>query len=300
MYKTTAPSKVAKLANRRSVRVTAIVGLSALALVAAVPAAAQAVGTHKATTTATQVSSGSTFEGPKPTVVLVHGAFADASGWNGVVDRLTEAGYPVRALADPLQGLASDSAYVHSFLSTIPGPIILVGHSYGGAVITNAAVGEPQVKALVYIAALVPDSGESLSALQAIPVKDPDAPLPLVTTPYTRADGSTGYDLSLDPTKFRATFAADVPAKLAAEMAIEQRPVDASAFAGVTPVASWHTIPSWFLVARQDKTLSPNLELFEAARAHSHITEINSSHVAMISQPKAVTTLIEQAAFATK
>ncbi|WP_405984777.1 alpha/beta fold hydrolase [Streptomyces sp. NBC_00872] len=303
MTRTTAPSTTTTTttapSRRRSFRRTAVIALSALTL-AAIPIAAHAVNTGPAaTTTGTHAAGATTHDRPKPTVVLVHGAFADASGWDGVVTRLTRDGYPVRALPNPLRGLASDSAYIHSFLDTIPGPVVLVGHSYGGAVITNAAAGEKQVKALVYVAAFAPDSGEDLAALNARPVAHPAPPLPAQPVPYTLPGGSSGLDLYLDPAKFRAAFAADVPAKTAVRMAAGQRPIDATALAGVTPEAAWRTVPSWYLVAKQDRAISPDLERFMAARARAHVTEINSSHAAMVSHPDAVTKLIEAAARAT-
>ena len=281
----------------------AAIGVGALLSVlafAVAPGVASVAGTgREATTIATDAAVASAPHAPKPTVVLVHGAFADASGWNGVVARLTRDGYTVRSLANPLRGLASDSAYIHSFLNTIPGPVVLVGHSYGGAVITNAAVGEKQVRALVYVAALVPDSGESLADLQARTVAPPAPPLPAQVVPYTLPDGTTGTDLYIDPAKFRATFAADVPAGIAAQMAAGQRPINSAAAAGISPEAAWHDIPSWFLLAKQDQAISPDLERFMAARAHAHLTEINSSHAAMVSHPDAVTALIETADRAT-
>lgn len=230
----------------------------------------------------------------KPTIVLVHGAFADASGWNGVITRLERDGYPVVAVANPLRSPSSDAAYVHSFLATIKGPTILVGHSYGGAVITEAAAGDPQVKALVYIAAFMPDTGEVLGDLGG---RFPGSELgpALVQTPVPGG----GVDLSIDPAQFHKVFAADVPAGLAAQMAAAQRPLSAGAFAEPITDAAWHTIPSWFLIATQDKAISPDLERYEAARAHSHAVEIPSSHAAMVSHPDETTHLIEQAAKAT-
>jgi pimeloyl-ACP methyl ester carboxylesterase len=223
--------------------------------------------------------------------VLVHGAFADSSSWNGVIDRLSKDGYPVRAAADPLQGIASDAAAVKSLVDSVGGPVILVGHSYGGAVISEAAAGDPNVKALVYIAAFAPDTGESLASLSAKPVPHPIAPLPLVQVPTT-----AGADLYIDPAQFRSVFAADVPKEKAAEMAATQRPLNADAFTETATVAAWKTIPSWFLVANQDKAIGPDLEHFMAARAKSHTVAVNGSHAVMVSHPAEVTHLIEAAA----
>ncbi|MFF7635929.1 alpha/beta fold hydrolase [Kitasatospora sp. NPDC008050] len=234
----------------------------------------------------------------KPTVVLEHGAFADASGWNGVAQRLQHDGYTVIAPANPLRGLPEDSAYLTSVLKGIQGPIVLVGHSYGGAVITQAAAGNPQIKALVYIAALMPDKGEVLGALTARSTQAQLQPA-LKPLPYANADGTGGTDLYIDPARFHDVFAADVPTSQTNLMAAEQRPVTAATFASTATAAAWHTIPSWAMIATQDKTLGADVERFEAERAGSHTVEVNSSHVAMISHPAAVTHLIEDAANST-
>ena len=231
----------------------------------------------------------------KPTVVLVHGAWADSSGWDGVIQRLEAAGYPVRAAANPLGGLAGDSASVRSFLDSIPGPKIVVGHSYGGAVVTDAAAGDPDVKALVYVAAFAPDAGESLAGLSAQPVAHPIPALPVSPVPTVAPDGSQGAELYLDPAKFRAAFAADVPARTAALMAATQRPLAAAAFTEASGQPAWKTTPSWYLVAKQDHAIAPDLERAMAKRAGSQTVEINSSHAAMVSHPAAVTQLIEDA-----
>src|ERR671919_2224298 len=156
---------------------------------------------------------------PKPTVVLVHGAFADSSGFDGVIDRLRHDGYPVRAAPNRLLDLQSDAANVRGFLDSIMGPKILVGHSYGGAVITQAASGASDVKALVYVAAFAPDSNELLSDLANRPVAHPVAPLPTVPVGSTQPDGTTHTDIYLDPSQFRARFAADLPLRVAADLA---------------------------------------------------------------------------------
>jgi pimeloyl-ACP methyl ester carboxylesterase len=160
----------------------------------------------------------------KPTVVLVHGAFADSSGFAAVIDRLRHDGYPVRAAPNPLVDLQFDGATVRGFLDSIEGPKIVVGHSYGGAVITQAASGDPDVKALVYLAALAPDRGEVLGELVDTPVAHPIAPLPLVSVNVTQPDGTKRADLYLDPSKFRDRFAADLPQRVADDLAGTQRP----------------------------------------------------------------------------
>lgn len=238
---------------------------------------------------------------PKPTVVLVHGAFADSSGWDGVIDQLRHDGYPVRAAPDPLLGLRFDADTVRAFIDSIPGPKILVGHSYGGAVITQAASGDPDVKALVYLAAFAPERGEVLSKLLARPVAHPIAPLPLISVPVRQPNGTTRTDVYLKPSEFRARFAADLPPREAADLALTQPPTSAAAFtAKLTVQPAWKTIPSWYLVAKQDEAIAPDLERFMARRIHAHTSEINSAHDVYISHPKAVAHIIEQAARATR
>jgi pimeloyl-ACP methyl ester carboxylesterase len=225
----------------------------------------------------------------KPTIVLVHGAFADASGFGEVTNRLQERGFAVIAPANPLRGPASDAAYIASVLKTIDGPIVLVAHSYGGAVITEAATQVSNVKALVYLNALAMDEGESnLEITQRFPNQFADA---LVPRPFPG-----GTDLYVDTTKFRALFAPDIPARLAATMATAQRPIVLAAIQEKATAPAWKTIPSWYLVGRQDQVISPDAQRFMAKRAHSHTVEINSSHVSYISHPDAVTKLILRAA----
>ncbi|MFD8229278.1 alpha/beta fold hydrolase [Streptomyces massasporeus] len=229
------------------------------------------------------------------TVVLVHGAFADGSSWNGVTKRLQASGYRVVVPANPLRGLENDSAYLASVLKTIKGPIVLVGHSYGGEVITNAAASNPQVKALVYAAAIAPEKGESANdILGAFPGSE--LPTALNQVSYPLSTGGEGTDLYVKPDKFRAAFAADVPAHEAAAMAAAQRPIDASALGAKSENAAWHTIPSWYLVARNDRTIPPAAQRHMAERAHAHVTEVASSHAIAVSQPAAVTRVIEDAA----
>ena len=238
---------------------------------------------------------------PKPTVVLVHGAFADSSGWDGVIDRLRHDGYPVRAAPDPLLGLRFDADTVRAFIDSIPGPKILVGHSYGGAVITQAASGDPQVKALVYVAAFAPTRGERLNQLLMRRVAHPIAPLPLVSIKVKQPNGTTRTDIYLKPSQFRARFAADLPPRVAADLAATQPPTSAAAFtAKLTVTPAWKTIPSWYLVAKQDEAIAPDLERFMAHRIHAHTYQIDSAHDVYISHPEAVARLAEQAAQATR
>ncbi|MEO3972938.1 alpha/beta hydrolase [Streptomyces sp. CAU 1734] len=236
-------------------------------------------------------------QGVKPTVVLVHGAFADASGWNAVVERLQHQGYPVVAPPNPLRGVLSDSAYVASILESIEGPIVLAGHSYGGAVISQAAAGNENVKALVYVSAFMPDVGENPATLST-KFEGSDLGTALRPVPYT--DGTTsGTDLYIQNAKFHSVFAADLPEAQTKVMAVEQRPVAQAGFGQNATAAAWKTIPSWFIVSKNDKAIAPDLERFEAKRAHSHTIEINSSHVAMMSHPDVVTKQIRAAANAT-
>ena len=233
----------------------------------------------------------------KPTIVLVHGGFTDASEWDAVIKSLQAAGYPVVAPPNPLRGMASDSQYLHSFLLSVKGPIILVGHSIGGFVTTEAAVGDPQVKALVYIAALMPDVGETATELIG---KYPGATLGnyLQTVPFT-LPGGAATDLYVRPDKFREVYAADVPQSVTDVMAAAERPLAASMFSEKCTAAAWKTIPSWDLITTQDDAATPAVQHFMAARAHSHVTEVSSSHAVAISHPDEVTGVIEQAAQAT-
>jgi pimeloyl-ACP methyl ester carboxylesterase len=235
---------------------------------------------------------------PKPTVVLVHGAFADSSSWGGVVTRLRHDGYPVIAAANPLRGLDSDAAYVSSLLSAIPGPVVLVGHSYGGEVITNAAAGHANVKALVYVAAFAPDQGESALSLTGL---NPGSRLgtALVVRPYAVAGGG-GADGYVDPAQFHTVMAADVPVRDTDLLAAEQRPVDLGALQTPSGVPAWKTIPSWYLVAGADQAIPAATERFMARRAGAHTVVVDhASHLVMLSHPGQVEHLIVQAADAT-
>ncbi|MFB7265722.1 alpha/beta hydrolase [Streptomyces nojiriensis] len=199
----------------------------------------------------------------------------------------------------PAPRLTTDSAYLAGVLASVKGPIVLVGHSYGGAVITNAAAGNPNVKALVYVAACVPEKGEKLGELiNRYPGSEIQAALNPV--PYPNPDGTTGTDLYLKADTFRTVFAADLPASTTRVMQATRRPFSAQSFEDTTQQAAWHTIPSWGLVAGADKAIPPALERFEYQRAGATVVEVpGASHVAMISNPKITATLIERAAEAT-
>jgi len=238
---------------------------------------------------------------PKPTVVLVHGAWADASSWSRVVGRLLDRGYPVIAPANPLRDLTSDSAYLASVLGGIAGPIVLVGHSYGGAVITNAAAGNPNVKALVYIAAYIPDVGDDVFHLTSqfpgsgiIPPGNPGANLR--AQPFPLPDGTSGIDLYLTNDSFREIFAADLPIDLTRLMAATQRPVALQAFQETSSSAAWKTVPSWALIALQDRAIGTENERFMATRAGARTVEVKAAHAVMVSQPGSVTDVILSAA----
>ncbi|MQY40839.1 hypothetical protein SRB17_88720 [Streptomyces sp. RB17] len=223
---------------------------------------------------------------PKPTVVLVHGAWTDSSTWAGTMEQLRRDGYPVRAIANPLQGLTSDTAYLSSYLKTIDGPVVLVGHSYGGAVITNAAASDPNVKALVYIAGFIPVKGETVGAL----ANQSSTPIPLITTPVPG-----GAEVSIDPDHFRDVFAGDVDRTTAADMAIEQRPANTTAVTDASVSEGFRSIPSWSLITTQDHAIPPTLQGFMSQRAGAHIEKVSSSHAVMVSHPDAVTHVIEDA-----
>jgi pimeloyl-ACP methyl ester carboxylesterase len=230
----------------------------------------------------------------KPTIVLVHGAFAESSSWNAVATQLLEKGYPVVALANPLRGVKSDAAYVSKALDSIRGPIVLVGHSYGGSVITGAAAGKTNVKALVYVAGFAPDSGETAAALAS---KFPGSTLgPALAAPVLLENGSK--DLYIEQSKFRVQFAADVSASEASLMAATQRPIAESALNEPAAAVAWKTIPSWFFFGSLDKNIPRAAHAFMAQRAHAKkVVEIDgASHVVMISHPEPLVKLIAEAA----
>jgi pimeloyl-ACP methyl ester carboxylesterase len=232
------------------------------------------------------------------TVVLVHGAFADASSWNGVVERLQAAGIQVTAPANPLRGLTSDSAYIASFLEQIPGPVLAVGHSYGGAVIANAATDAGNVVGLVFVAAFAPEEGERLGEVES-GSKDSILMSALVPLQYPNGEGAaTATEFAIDPEKFRDAFAADLPPEQTAVMAATQRPVAESAFSEPAGPPAWKSVPSWAVVATGDKAAGADVIRSMAERAGATITEVEGSHVIMVSQPEAVADVIVTAAAA--
>ena len=229
-----------------------------------------------------------------PTVVLVHGAFADASSWNGVIERLQAKGVRVTAPAVPLRGITSDSAYIASLLEETPGPVIAVGHSYGGAVITNAATQANNVVGLVYVAAFATEEGEILGEAEA-GSKDSVLMSALIPHQYPLSNGQPATELAIDPAKFHDAFAADLPAALTAVMAATQRPAAELAFSEPGGKPAWKDRPSWAVVATGDKAAGADVVRSMAKRAGATITEVDGSHVIMISQPKAVTEVVLQA-----
>jgi pimeloyl-ACP methyl ester carboxylesterase len=233
----------------------------------------------------------------RPTVVLVHGAWADASSWNGVTGFLLAEGYDVRAIANPLEDLTTDAEYVAEFLNSVPGPIVLVGHSYGGSVITNAAAGCHKVKALVYVDAAAPDVGEttgSLSGADSVLNRKPKSQL-FDTLSYPGAPpGAT--DLNLQKAIFVQNFAADLPGDVAARLWASQRTASTEAFDTPSEHAAWKTIPSWYFISSGDQIITQTSKMAMAKRANSRVTVFHGgSHLTLISHPDAVTNVIRAA-----
>jgi pimeloyl-ACP methyl ester carboxylesterase len=233
-----------------------------------------------------------------PTVVFVHGAWADNSGFGGSIRALRGQGFRTIGASNPLRELRSDAAYVAALLRSIEGPIVMVGHSYGGAVISNAATGNDQVQALVYINGWVPDEGESLIELAQMNEGSliPDSLQPVQVK---NADGSDVVDLYIDQEKFRAAFAGDVDAETAHVMAVAQRPFTETAFGAPSGPVAWRSVPSWYLLGTEDRAIPPATQRYMAERAKASIVDIPASHASMVSQPDAVTDLILTAVNAT-
>lgn len=238
------------------------------------------VGALEADTTQSGVSAA------KPTIVLVHGAFADASGWKYVIPLLEKEGYTVLAVQNPLTSFAEDIAITKRAIDAQKGPVVVVGHSYGGAVITGAAAGSANVKALVYINAYAPEANEPIRALNE------QYPTPARTAYVSDAAGF----LTIDRAKFHSIFCADVPSAEARIMAATQKPLFSGIVAQSVPNPAWKTIPSWYMVGKDDQVISPDQERFYAKRMGATTREVASSHVPFLSQPKAVTELIVEAA----
>lgn len=248
----------------------------ALLLVAATTASAQGAGSAKP---ASNMSA-------KPTIVLVHGAFADASSFDQLIPLLFDDGYNVVAVQNPLTSLQDDIATTKRLIEAQKGPLVVVGHSYGGLVISGAAAGEPNVKALVYLAAFAPEANEPVG-----PLTDK---YPSHLGPALRPDAAGFLYIACD--KVHDVFAADLPESAARVVCATQKPVHNSVFAATIDTPAWKTIPSWYLVSKEDHALNPDLERFYAKRMGAKTEEIDASHVAFISHPKVVAKLIEQAA----
>jgi len=238
-------------------------------------------------------------DGSVPTVLLVHGAFADASIWARVIARLQDAGIGVLAPANPLRGLATDAAYLASVVRAIDGPVVLVGHSYGGAVITQAGSGVDNVVGLVYVAAFAPAEGESVLDPTAM---FPDAKLGPALRPATFTSGGAepGVELYLTPSRYRPVFAAALPEQITAVAAVAQRPIAAAAFQEQVSGAAWTTRPSWFIVATADQAIHPDAQRFMAQRAAGDAIEVDASHAIARSRPTEVAQHIRTAADATR
>jgi pimeloyl-ACP methyl ester carboxylesterase len=228
-----------------------------------------------------------------PTIVLVHGAFADASSWRPVFDRLQRDGHTVLAPPNPLRGLPHDAAYTASVVDQVDGPVVLVGHSYGGAVITVAGSSD-KVVGLVYVAGVVPDEGESVNDLQE---RFPSLAMGPLVRPVSLPDGSV--ELSIDPARFPDVFGADLPAADAAFRGISQRSISAAAFDDPATAAAWRATPSWAVFGTADQPVAPELQRFAYGRAGSTVTEVQgASHLVMLSQPDLVAGVIREAVMA--
>jgi pimeloyl-ACP methyl ester carboxylesterase len=237
-------------------------------------------------------------DGPKPAIVLEHGAWADSGSWDAVTERLQAAGYTVYAPPNPLQGLAYDPAYLADFLHSIPGPIVLVGHSYGGAVITNAATGNAQVKALVYVDAFAPAQGQTLAQLLASEPGSCAVPANLNVVPFPGAPSGVG-DAYIKQSAFPSCMANGLPAVQARMLAATQRPIATIALTQKSGTPAWKTIPSWAVVGTADHAIPLALQLAMAHTAHARITRVDAPHLSMISDPATVTNVILHAVRAT-
>ncbi|NAZ78245.1 alpha/beta fold hydrolase [Kineococcus sp. T13] len=264
-----------------------------MAAALAAPLAAVGAGTSAAAAPATTPAAAPGRGGP--TIVLVHGAFADSSGWNAVIERLQRRGYTAVAPANPLRGLASDADHLRTFLSTLTGPLVLVGHSYGGAVITNAATGNTSVEALVYAAAYGLDQGEAIAAANELGGGHSDVVENLILRPLP-GSGTQNADAYVDPTQFRRIFAGDLPEKQVAVLAATQRPAVLSSLIEPSGAPAWKSIPSSYVVATRDGLIPVPAQFAMAERMKARITKVRSSHVVMMSHPDEVTAVICDAA----
>jgi pimeloyl-ACP methyl ester carboxylesterase len=238
-------------------------------------------------------------DGPRPTIVLVHGDWADGSSWSGVIERLQRRGFTVVAPPNPLRGLSSDAPYLASFLQTIPGPIVLVAHSYGGFVITNAATGNANIRALVYIDAFIPDIGQTLVDLAVGSCVDPATAFNAVPVPggvidlYLRSEANPPYP------GFSECFANGVNRNQAAVLAAVQRPAALNQFGEPSGPPAWETIPSWSLIGTADRVITPAQQQAMSTNAGAQISTVNAGHLSLVTRPNAVTNIIETAVDAT-
>jgi pimeloyl-ACP methyl ester carboxylesterase len=270
---------------------------AAAAVLATLVLAATAVGTAQGSNAAQATKPTVARQATRPTVVLVHGAWANSSSWDGVVRRLHRDGFTVDVFPTPLRSLSGDAAYLQQYLGAISGPIVLVGHSYGGAVISDAATGNAQVRALVFIDAFVPEQGEAVATLagsQSV-LANPDPTQVFDFVPATLPP-TASTDLYVKRTVFPGAFANDLPLSKGAVLAATQRPITLGALNEPSSLPAWKTIPSWYEVGTIDKVIPPDRQLAMAERADAHIVKARTSHLPMVSKPGAVTETIEMAA----
>ncbi|MFJ8542703.1 alpha/beta fold hydrolase [Streptomyces sp. NPDC093586] len=273
---------------RRTVTVSMVAGAAALGATAIA---------HAAPAQTPSATGTSTSRGDLPTIVLVHGAFVDASSWTPVVQRLQRKGHRVVVPPNPLRSVAGDAAYIRSVLDSIEGPVLLAGHSYGGSVISRAAVGYAQVKGLVYIAAFVPDVGESAAALSDKYPGSSLAPTTVVQK-YPLAGGGQGDELVIRQDLFPQQFAAGVDRTTARTMAVGQRPITVAALNEPATAAAWKNLPTWYLIATEDRNIPPKAQRWMASRAKAHTVTVSAPHAVAVSDPRPVADLLDQAAHA--
>ncbi|MFD5897116.1 MULTISPECIES: alpha/beta fold hydrolase [unclassified Streptomyces] len=268
-----------------------------LTLASLATTAALTLAVSSASASTSHAPAGGPSNGRTPTIVLVHGAWADASSWAEVTERLQKQGFTVLAPPNTLRGVRPDTANLKAFLQTLTGPVVLAGHSYGGFVISNAATGNKNVKALVYIDAYIPDKGETVGQLtaakpgSALAVADPSTVFNTVPIPNQGGD----VDLYVKPKLFPQIFAAGVPLNKAAVLAAGQRPLAASTLDEPSGKPAWKTIPSWALIGTADKVIPPAEQRVMTARAGSHTVSVKAPHLSMVSNPKDVTDVVIRA-----